>query len=207
MSFVEQLITWLQQLSPLGILAVVFFFAFIENIFPPSPSDVLLIFGGTLIGLGTVDFTSMLIASTLGSTLGFMLAYGLGRYFKQRLLQGTASRYLPVTAIDRVSGWFQRYGYSVIIINRFLTGTRAVVSVFAGISKMNFVVTTLLCAVSATAWNFLLLYLGKSFGKNWRSVLGYLSVYGEIVTAVIVLVLLIFIGKYWWQKRKITSAQ
>jgi membrane protein DedA with SNARE-associated domain len=207
MLFVEQIITWLQQLSPLGILAVVFFFAFIENIFPPSPSDVLLIFGGTLIGLGTIDFTSMLIASTLGSTLGFMLAYGLGRYFQHRLLQGTASRYLPVNAIERVSSWFQRYGYGVIIINRFLTGTRAVVSVFAGISKMDFAVTTLLCAASATVWNFLLLYLGKSFGKNWRSVMDYLAVYGEVVTASIIFLLLIFIVKYFWQKRKAVDAK
>ena len=207
MSLVEQLITWLQQLSPLGVLSIIFLFAFIENIFPPSPSDVLLIFGGTLIGLGTIDFTSMLIASTLGSTLGFMLAYGLGRYFQHQLLQGTASRYLPVNAIDRVSTWFQRYGYGVIIINRFLTGTRAVVSVFAGISKMNFAVTTLLCAVSAAVWNFLLLYLGKSFGKNWRQVMEYLSVYGEVVTAVIVFLLLIFAGKYFWQKRQAAKAK
>ena len=207
MSLVEQLITWLQQLSPLGVLSIIFLFAFIENIFPPSPSDVLLVFGGTLIGIGTIDFTSMLVVATLGSTLGFMTAYGLGRYFDQRLLHGSGSRYLPVNAIAQVSIWFQRYGYGVIIANRFLTGTRAVVSVFAGISKMNFAVTTLLCAVSAAVWNFLLLYLGKSFGKNWRNVMEYLSVYGEVVTAVIVFLLLIFAGKYFWQKRQATQAK
>lgn len=207
MSLAEQLITWLQQLSPLEILAVVFFFAYIENIFPPSPSDVLLVFGGTLIGLGMIDFASMLVAATLGSTLGFMTAYGLGRYFDQRLLQGSASRYLPVNAIAQVSKWFQRYGYGVIIANRFLTGTRAVVSVFAGISKMNFAMTTLLCAISAAVWNFLLLYLGKSFGKNWRNVMEYLSVYGEIITALIVIVLLILGWKYFRQKRKGAEAK
>ena len=207
MSLVEQLITWLQQLSPLGILAIIFFFAYLENIFPPSPSDVLLVFGGTLIGLGTIDFASMLVAATLGSTFGFMTAYGLGRYFDQRLLQGSASRYLPVNTIAQVSIWFQRYGYGVIIANRFLTGTRAVVSVFAGVSKMNFAMTTLLCAVSAAVWNFLLLYLGKSFGKNWRNVMEYLSVYGEIITVLIVILLLILGWKYFRQKRKAAEAK
>ena len=207
MSLVEQLITWLQQLSPLGILAIIFFFAYLENIFPPSPSDVLLVFGGTLIGLGTIDFASMLVAATLGSTFGFMTAYGLGRYFDQRLLQGSARRYLPVNAIAQVSIWFQRYGYGVIIVNRFLTGTRAVVSVFAGVSKMNFAMTTLLCAVSAAVWNFLLLYLGKSFGKNWRNVMEYLSVYGEIITVLIVILLLILGWKYFRQKRKAAEAK
>ena len=202
MLLIEQIITWLQQLSPLGILAIIFFFAFIENIFPPSPSDVLLVFGGTLIGLGTIDFTSMLVVATLGSTLGFMTAYGLGRYFEQRLLHGSVSRYLPVNTIAQVSSWFQRYGYGVIIVNRFLTGTRAVVSVFAGISKMNFAMTTLLCAVSAAVWNFLLLYLGKSFGKNWRSVMDYLSLYGEVVTVLVIILVLILVWKYFRQKRK-----
>ncbi len=202
MSLVEQLITWLQQLSPLGILAIIFFFAFIENVFPPSPSDVLLVFGGTLIGLGTIDFTSMLVVATLGSTLGFMTAYGLGRYFNERLLHGSVSRYLPVNAIAQVSIWFQRYGYGVIVVNRFLTGTRAVISVFAGISKMNFAMTTMLSAVSAAIWNFLLLYLGRSFGKNWRSVMDYLSVYGKIITVLVVILVLFFVWRYFRQKRQ-----
>ena len=160
-----------------------------------------------MIGLGTIDFASMLVAATLGSTLGFMTAYGLGRYFDQRLLQGSANHYLPVNAIAQVSKWFQRYGYGVIIANRFLTGTRAVVSVFAGISKMNFAVTTLLCAVSAAVWNFLLLYLGKSFGKNWRNVMEYLSVYGEIVIVLALILLLILGWKYFRQKRKAAVAK
>jgi membrane protein DedA with SNARE-associated domain len=95
----------------------------------------------------------------------------------------------------------------VVIVNRFLTGTRAVVSVFAGVSKMNFAMTTLLCAVSATVWNFLLLYLGKSFGKNWRSVMDYLSVYGEVVTVLVVILLLILVWKYFRQKRKAADAK
>ena len=75
MDVVEKTIVWLQHLSPLGVMVAIFLIAYIENIFPPSPSDVLLVFAGTLIGLGTVGFVPALIVATLGSTLGFMTAY------------------------------------------------------------------------------------------------------------------------------------
>ncbi len=129
----------------------------VENVFPPSPSDVLLVFGGTLIGVGTIDFLPALLSSTLGSTLGFMTAYLAGRYFERRIIEGRPHRYMPVQAIRRVERWFQRFGYGVIVANRFLAGTRAVVSFFAGMSRMNPVTTTALCALSAAAWNALLL--------------------------------------------------
>src|SRR5205085_1042636 len=165
----------LQQMPPLGVLGLMFLIAYVENIFPPSPSDVLLIFCGTLIGVGTVGFFPSLLASTLGGTLGFMTAYAAGRYFEQHIVEGRFSRYLPMGAIAQVERWFQRFGYGVIVANRFLAGTRAVVSFFAGMSRMNFAVTTALCAVSAAAWNALLLYLGMIFGNNWRRAIEYLT--------------------------------
>src|SRR5262249_56717476 len=109
MDFIEQLITWLQQLQPAGVLAFMFVVAYIENLFPPSPSDVLIVFAGTLIGIGTVGFTSSLVITTLGSTTGFMTAYLLGRYF-DRIAHSKLSRFIPINALNQVEGLFQRYG-------------------------------------------------------------------------------------------------
>ena len=72
MDVVEKTIFWLQQLSPFGVMVAIFLIAYVENIFPPSPSDVLLVFAGTLIGIGTVGFVPSLLVATLGSTLGFV---------------------------------------------------------------------------------------------------------------------------------------
>src|SRR5688572_27486672 len=126
MDFIEQLITWLQQLPPSGVLLFMFFVAYIENLFPPSPSDVLIVFAGTLIGIGAVGFPSSLLCTTLGSTTGFMTAYMIGRYF-DKSAHGRLSRYLPLNALDKVEQLFRKYGYGVIIANRFLAGTRAIV--------------------------------------------------------------------------------
>jgi len=162
-----------------------FFIAYIENVFPPSPSDVALVFTGTLIGLGTIDFIPALIIASLGSTTGFMTAYWLGRHFDRRFIETRFGRFLPLGALEQVEQLFRRYGYGVIVANRFLAGTRAIVSFFSGMSKMNLAMTTVLCAISATAWNSMLLYLGKIFASKWRVVADYLELYSTVATIVI----------------------
>lgn len=205
MGLIEQGINWLQQLPPGGVLALMFFLAFIENIFPPSPSDVLLVFAGTLIGLGTIDFVPALIVSTLGSTCGFVLAYVIGRYFQNHIVAGRLSRYLPLSAIAQVEKLFQRFGYGVIVANRFLAGTRAIVSFVAGMSKMNLATTTLLCTLSAAGWNAILLYLGMAFGKNWQKVGEYLSIYSTVVTVIVLALLAVFGWRYLKNRRNPAS--
>lgn len=202
MDVVEKIILWLQQLSPFGVMVAIFLIAYIENIFPPSPSDVLLVFAGTLIGIGTVGFVPSLITATLGSTLGFMTAYAAGRYFEKEVIEGRFSRFLPVNTFAKVETLFRKYGYGVIIANRFLAGTRAIVSFFAGMSRMNFVPTTLLCAASATVWNIMLLWLGKSLGGNWREAGNYLATYSTGVTVILLAVALIFFLRWLIKRRK-----
>ena len=205
MGLVEQGIAWLQTLSPVGVLALMFFIAYIENIFPPSPSDVLLIFAGTLIGLGTVGFFPSLFFSTLGSVTGFLTAYFIGRYFQQSVMTGRLSRWLPVNTMQTVEGLFQKYGYGVIVANRFLAGTRAIVSFFAGMSRMNLPVTTALCAVSALAWNAMLLYLGKIFAGNWRAAAGYLETYSKAATVVVFALIAFFLWRYFRNRKPTTN--
>lgn len=192
----EQLIVWLQELPPAGVLALMFAVAYIENVFPPSPSDVALVFAGTLIGLGTIDFVPALIFATLGSTTGFMTAYWLGRYFDRHFIETRFGRFIPLGTLEQVETLFRRYGYGVIIANRFLAGTRAIVSFFAGMSKMNLAVTTTLCAISAGVWNAMLLYLGKIFASKWREVAHYLEVYSTVATIVVGAGLVIILGIY-----------
>ncbi len=206
MEFVDQIISWLQHLPPAGVLALMFFIAYIENIFPPSPSDVLLVFTGTLVGAGAVGFAPSLIVATAGSTLGFMTAYVLGRYFEQHVVSGRFSRYLPANAIHQVERLFQRFGYGVIVANRFLAGTRAIVSFFAGMSKMNLAVTTLLSAVSAAVWNSILLYLGVIFANNWRVAAEYLALYSKVATVVIGGALVICLWRYFRKRRATANA-
>ena len=80
------MIAYLNGLPVWGVLLFAFFVCYIENLVPPSPSDVLLLFTGTLVGLGTVGFVPLLAASTIGSVAGFATTYWIGRKYGRRLV-------------------------------------------------------------------------------------------------------------------------
>jgi membrane protein DedA with SNARE-associated domain len=197
----EEIIRQLQSLDPLLVYGILFSIAFVENIFPPSPSDMVIVFGGTLVGLGHVGFVEALVSSTVGSTLGFMAMYGVGDWFGLKILERGRIKFIPVETVRKVESWFARYGYWIIVANRFLAGTRAVVSFFAGMSRLTLLRTTVLCFLSACAWNCILLTGGYSLGHNWERIGFYLTTYSEIVTAIVIVVALGMATRYFYVKR------
>ena len=198
----EDILTRIATFPPFWIYITLFFFAFVENIFPPSPSDVLLVVGGTLIGTGAVSFILALAFSTLGSITGFMLMFYIGSTVDKKLIHSGRFKHIPVNSIDKVEKWFRKYGYFIIVANRFMPGTRAVISFFAGISNLEPKKTTLLCFISALIWNAIMLYLGFIFGNNVSKVDEYLTTYTNIVIAVTIIVVLFFILRLFFRKRK-----
>jgi membrane protein DedA with SNARE-associated domain len=181
--------------------------AFLENIFPPIPSDVLVLFVGSLAGLGTVDFTVALVFTTIGSTLGFVVMYKIGDWFGLRILETGRLKFIPVENVHKVEGWFRRYGYVLIVVNRFLSGTRAVVSFFAGMSELPLTLTTILSFVSALVWNLLLLFGGMKLGQNWQKVAFYIETYSKAVTGIILIVALLIIGRFIMKRSSVNGKQ
>ena len=196
----EDIIRHLQSLDPLLIYGVLCAIAFIENIFPPSPSDMIIVFGGTLVGLGRVHFIPALFISTVGSTAGFMVMYKIGEWFGARILKQHKIKFIPIDAVKKVEGWFARYGYWIIVVNRFLAGTRAVVGFFAGMSKLNLAETTALCFVSALAWNAILLSMGYFLGSNWERIGFYISSYSQVVTGIVIVAVLLWAIRFFYRK-------
>ncbi len=198
----EDILARIGTFSPFWIYITLFFFAFIENVFPPSPSDVVTVVGGSLIGTGSINFLFALAFSTLGSILGFILMFYIGSTIDKKLIHAGRFKYIPVNSIDKVETWFRKYGYFVIVANRFMPGTRAVISFFAGISNLDPRKTITLCLVSALLWNSIMLYLGFVFGDNISKVDEYLTTYTNIVIAVTSIVILFFVLRFFFRKRK-----
>ena len=195
----EDFIQYLQTLSPILIYLVVFSIAFVENLFPPFPSDVVVVFAGSLISVGQVGFVEILFLSTVGSTVGFVAMYKIGDWFGDKILEQGKIKFIPIDGVRKVEAWFVKYGYWIIIANRFLAGTRAVVSFFAGLSELNLPKTTLLSFLSALVWNAILVGAGWYLGRHWERIGFYLNTYSQIVTAIIVLVVLIFVARYFFK--------
>lgn len=202
----EEFILSLQSLDPLMIYLAVFGIAYLENVFPPSPSDVVVVFAGSLVGLETVGFLPTLLATTIGSTAGFVTMYKIGDWFGDRILEKGKIKFIPISAVKKVEAWFQRYGYGIIVANRFLAGTRAVVSFFAGMSELNLGKTTVLSFVSALAWNSILITAGYYLGHNWQEISFYLGTYSQIVTGAIIVVVLVLVAKFLFLKNNAKKA-
>jgi membrane protein DedA with SNARE-associated domain len=111
-------------------------------------------------------------------------------------------KFIPLERVHKVETWFKKYGYWIVVANRFLAGTRAVVSFVTGMSELSLWRTTLLSLLSSLLWNFLLLFAGRELGQNWRAVYFYLETYGKIMTVVLVAVLLVGVVQYYYKKLK-----
>jgi membrane protein DedA with SNARE-associated domain len=197
----EEFVNYLAALNPIWIYCVAGGIAYIENVFPPLPSDVILVAAGSLAGLGRVDFILLLILSTMGSTTGFITMYKVGDWFGIRILEAGKFKYIPLEKVHKVEAWFKKYGYWVVIANRFLAGTRAVISFFTGMSELPLWRTTILSFLSSMLWNFILLFAGRELGKNWREISSYLVTYGKVVTVIMMIVILIFAGRSYYKNR------
>lgn len=199
---VEAIIYWLQGLPSIGVYAALWLVCFIENVFPPSPSDVLMLFIATLIGFGTIDFLPAVGVATAGSVMGFLTAFYLGRTYGRRLMEWGKLPFLTPESLKKVDVWFANYGYWVIVVNRFLAGTRAVISFFAGMSKLQPLRTTILCTISALAWNVGVIWLGSFLGSNWEYGEKILDRYGIAVTILLAAIILFFVVKKLIKRRK-----
>ncbi len=186
MPTISEIIAWLNHLPPWGVYLTLWFSCYIENLFPPSPSDVVMLFIATLIGIGTIDLVPAVAIATFGSLTGFLTAFWIGRRYGRRLLESGKVPFLTAASVEKVDNWFDRWGYWVIVANRFLAGTRAVISFFAGMSRLGIGRTTILCGISALAWNGAIILLGSFLGKNWERGADILGRYGQVVTVLLV---------------------
>jgi membrane protein DedA with SNARE-associated domain len=198
----ESILNDFSGFTPFWIYLTIFFFAYIENIFPPSPSDFVVVIGGSLVGADTLHLVPTFLFATSGSMLGFLTAFIIGWQFDKKIIHSGKIKFINIESVEKVEQAFSKYGYYLIVVNRFMPGTRAVISFFAGMSKLNVNKTTILCLISAALWNSLLIYLGYTFGKNVDVIDGYLKTYTNIILVIIFLVILVFVIKYFIKKRK-----
>jgi len=144
--------------------------AFIENIFPPIPGDTMMAFGAFLAAIGRLDFLGVYISTTLGNLIGFMVLFWIGGYLGRRFFIEKDFWFFKAENIIKAELWFQKYGYFIILINRFLPGARSVISIAGGISGLGTKKVMALCLVSCATWNLIWVFMGYSLGNKWSVV-------------------------------------
>lgn len=144
--------------------------AFVENVFPPIPGDTITAFGAFLVGTRRLSFMGVYLATTSGSLLGFMFLFWFGGLLGRRFFIERDYRFFRAHNIIRAEEWFKKYGYLLILLNRFLPGIRSVISLAGGISQLRVLRVALLALISAAVWNLVWILLGYSIGTNWETV-------------------------------------
>ena len=164
---------FLETLEHWGYLGIFLWMA-LENIIPPIPSEVIMGFAGIAVAHGKLGFTGVMIAGTLGSTLGNYFWYWIGRYVPLQRLRPFVERngrWLTVEwdDVERIDRFFFRHGQWLIFVMRFMPFGRSIISLPAGVSNMprwKFIAWTL---AGTAIWNLFLTGAGYWLGANFRA--------------------------------------
>ncbi len=184
----------------------VFLLIMIENVFPPIPSEVILLFGGFMTTYTKLGILGMVIASTLGSVCGGIILYYIGKIFNKerlkRILSGRLGKILRLknSDIDNADHWFDTKGQKTVFFCRFIPLVRSLISIPAGMSEMPMLKFLLYTTLGSLIWNIILIILGSILGSNWESILGIFDTYSHLVVIVLGLIFIIFI--IWFYRRK-----
>lgn len=201
----EDILLYMGSVDIVWLYAILFFFAFIENIFPPSPSDVVVVIGASLIASTTLGYLPVLFITSIGSALGFILMYYVGKLFGDKVVKSGKIKFISDEEISKTDIWFTKYGYKLIVANRFLPGTRSVISFFSGMYELDVLKTFILSSISAFLWNAIIIYLGMEVGNNIELIDYYLSTYSKIIIILTVVVILFFVIRYFIRKRRLKT--
>ena len=175
----------------------VFLMVAIENFFPPIPSEVILLFGGFMTTTTKLTIFGMIIASTLGSLVGAIGLYYIGRIFnKERLkkiISGKIGKVLRLknSDIDKADHWFDTKGYKTVFFCRFIPLIRSLISIPAGMSEMPVIKFLLYTTLGSLIWNTVSIIIGIIVGENWVSIVNVFNAYSQIVVILILIILAI----------------
>lgn len=200
----DLIITIMNQFGYLG----VFLLITLENVFPPIPSEVILLFGGFMTTYTKLNIVIMIIAATLGSIFGAIILYYIGKIFnKERLkkiISGKIGKVLRLknSDIDKADEWFDKKGQKTVFICRFIPIVRSLISIPAGMSEMPLVKFLIYTTLGSLIWNTVLIIIGSIVGANWVSILTILDTYSNIVLVLLIVAFVAFVYLFYRSKMK-----
>lgn len=175
----------------------------LENVFPPIPSEVILPLAGFSAAQGTFSLAAAIFWTTLGSVLGAILAYGLGRWLGADRVRALFDRIplMKVEDFDKAEGWFARHGKSSVFFGRMVPVVRSLISIPAGVARMNIVLFLLLTTAGSLVWNSLFVVSGYLLGGQWHRIEEVAGWFSNAVVAVIAVALVVFLVRRVLQGR------
>lgn len=170
----------LEIMSQYGYLGI-YILLLTESIFPPIPSEVILLFGGALTTTAALNLGQTILIATAGSLSGaivlYLLSHAVGADRLKKLVSGRTGRLLGLKPeyIDRSIHWFERYQNKAVFFCRCIPLMRSLISIPAGFAAMSVPQFVLLTTLGSALWNTLLLCTGSALGTAWKTALPYIK--------------------------------
>ena len=176
-----------------------FFLMALESMIAPVPSEAVMPFAGFLLFQKQLSFIPIIIWSTIGSIIGSLLSYYIGAYGGKPIIK-RYGKYLFLNEhhLEQTTKFFEKYGDKTIFISRFIPIVRHLISLPAGVGRMNITKFTVYTILGAGLWNAFLTYLGYILGSKWTLI----RKYSEVLDILLILAVIVFIGYIYLKKIK-----
>ncbi len=179
----------MEQFGYVGIALIIA----LENVFPPIPSEIVLPFGGFMTTNSSLTIVGVIIAATIGSVLGAVILYGVGRLLDVERLEKIIDRWGHILRVKkediyRADAWFDKYGYWTVLFCRMVPLVRSLISIPAGMSNMKFGLFLLFTTIGTVIWNSILVTIGAMLGDNWHQITEFMDIYSNVAYAIIAVV-------------------
>jgi membrane protein DedA with SNARE-associated domain len=199
----ENVIRLIESMGYLGIGLLMF----LENLFPPIPSELIMPFAGFTAAKpdSGISFLGAVTAGVLGTIFGAYPWYYLGKVFNEERLEKMADKYgkwISVSAKDirKVNNWFIQHGVKAVLLGRLIPGIRTLISLPAGINNMNIFVFSLYTTIGTVVWVLLLTTAGYKLGENYKVVEKYIDPVSKIVLVSLIIWFVLWIVRKQMRK-------
>ena len=198
------------EANPTAGYAAIFAAMFLENLFPPIPSELIMPLGGFYVRGGQLALVPVVLAGLLGTVLGALPWYGIGRLVNEQRLERWLERHgrwigISPQELQRSHTWFNRHGTALVFWGRLIPGIRTLISVPAGSEMMPFVPFLIWTTAGSLIWTLLLTLAGFGLGEAYTNVEVWLDPVAKVIKVVLVLAVLgfgVWLGLRIWKKRQ-----
>jgi membrane protein DedA with SNARE-associated domain len=165
---------------------------FLENLFPPIPSELIMPLAGFTVAQGKMSFMPAVISGVVGTILGAFPWYYAGKIVSEERLERLANKYgkwISISAKDiaKANKWFNRHGTQAVFFCRLVPGVRTLISLPAGINNMHLIPFTLYSTFGTILWVLLLTTAGYKLGAHYTLVEEYLAPVSKIALVSLVI--------------------
>jgi membrane protein DedA with SNARE-associated domain len=191
----DWVIRLIEQSGYLGIA----FLMFLETIFPPIPSEVIMPVAGVAAGQGKLVYGLVVASGTAGAMLGNVIWYLAARALGITRMEPIVrrwGRWLTITwpELMRAEGWFRTNGTAFVLLGRLLPTVRSLVSIPAGLLKMRFRTFFVASTVGTAGWTAILAGAGYKLGENYGEID---SVIGPASNAILAVLAIGYVHRLW----------